>query len=89
MERGVLLGGGESIVFVAVGWLFGREVNRKQAEQAEAATDEAKDASADAATEKARRQALAAAVRTTLGNRKSLVGLDPDLQALVDLADGH
>ena len=36
-----LLGGLEAIVFTAVGWLFGREVNRKQAEQAEKATEEA------------------------------------------------
>jgi len=41
-----LLGGFEAIVFTAVGWLFGREVNRKQAEQAEEATKEAADAKA-------------------------------------------
>jgi hypothetical protein len=41
-----LLGGLEAIVFTAVGWLFGREVNRKQAEQAEQATKEAADAKA-------------------------------------------
>jgi len=39
-----LLGGLEAVVFTAVGWLFGREVNRKQAEQAEKATDEATEA---------------------------------------------
>jgi hypothetical protein len=39
-----LLGGLEAIVFTAVGWLFGREVNRKQAEQAEQATQEAAEA---------------------------------------------
>lgn len=39
-----LLGGLEAIVFTAVGWLFGREVNRKQAEQAETATKEAAEA---------------------------------------------
>lgn len=43
-----LLGGLEAIVFTAVGWLFGREVNRKQAEQAETAQDEAKQATATA-----------------------------------------
>src|SRR3954469_17211509 len=43
-----LLGGLEAIVFTAVGWLFGREVNRKQAEQAEEAQDEAKKATATA-----------------------------------------
>ena len=41
-----LLGGLEAIVFTAVGWLFGREVNRKQAEQAEKATKDAADAKA-------------------------------------------
>jgi hypothetical protein len=41
-----LLGGLEAVVFTAVGWLFGREVNRKQAEQAEQATQEAADAKA-------------------------------------------
>lgn len=41
-----LLGGLEAVVFTAVGWLFGREVNRKQANQAERATKEAAEAKA-------------------------------------------
>jgi hypothetical protein len=39
-----VLGGFEAIVFTAVGWLFGREVNRKQAEREEQATQEAAEA---------------------------------------------
>ncbi|MER7555876.1 hypothetical protein ABTZ46_02980 [Nocardioides sp. NPDC126508] len=41
-----LLGGLEAVVFTAVGWLFGREVNRRQANQAEQATKEAAEAKA-------------------------------------------
>lgn len=53
-----LLAGFEAIVFTAVGWLFGREVNRKQAEKAEEAQDDAKDKAAEAAAAKAKGESL-------------------------------
>jgi hypothetical protein len=66
----------EAIAFTAVGWLFGREVNRKAAEnatkQADAASKEAASArseasnrAVDAAAEGAKGRALAAAVITS------------------------
>ncbi|MFE5409419.1 hypothetical protein [Microbacterium sp. NPDC056569] len=57
-----LLAGFEAIVFTAVGWLFGREVNRKQAEQAEKATEEAKEKTAEAAEFKAKGEGLRQAI---------------------------
>lgn len=62
----------EAVVFAAVGWLFGREVNRKQVEGAEQRADEsgkaAKEATERAADLDARGRAAKAAVaarRTT------------------------
>ena len=66
----------QSLVFGAVGWLFGREVNRVPAEAARSAAleatelarenaDEAAEARVRAATEEARGRALAAAVIST------------------------
>lgn len=60
-----LLGGLEAIVFTAVGWLFGREVNRKQAEQAEAATNEAKAAKKEASDAKVQGNGLKQAILTS------------------------
>ena len=68
-----LLGGLEAIVFTAVGWLFGREVNRKQAEQAEKATKEASDAKAKG---EGLRQAILVAGDT------GLESVDPGMSAL-------
>jgi cytochrome bd-type quinol oxidase subunit 2 len=63
-RRLVLLTGFEAVVFTAVGWLFGREVNRKQAEQAETAAAEAKEKAAEAAAAKAKGVGLQGAVLT-------------------------
>jgi hypothetical protein len=57
-----LIGGLEAVVFTAVGWLFGREVNRKQAEQAQDATANAQQSAADAAAAKAKGESLKNAV---------------------------
>ncbi len=57
-----LLGGLEAIVFTAVGWLFGREVNRKQAEKADAAAEEAKAAKQEATEAKVQGNGLKQAI---------------------------
>lgn len=65
-----VFGGIEAVVFTAVGWLFGREVNRRQAEGAEQRADEsdkvAKAAITRAADLDARGQAAKAAVQSRL-----------------------
>ena len=72
-RRVYLFGGVEAIVFTAVGWIFGREVNRRQADAAEnrantseqkadAAVREAATAKAKAADLTARGEAAKAAV---------------------------
>ncbi|WP_347975584.1 hypothetical protein [Microbacterium sp. ProA8] len=57
-----LLAGLEAIVFTAVGWLFGREVNRKQAKQAEQATEQAQKKAEEAADAKAKGEGLRRAI---------------------------
>jgi len=61
-----LLTGVEAITFAAVGWLFGREVSRKAAEDATKKANEAQEQAAvareTAAEERTRGQSLAAAV---------------------------
>lgn len=60
----VLLSGLEAIVFTAVGWMFGREVNRQRAEAAEDAkkkADDAKDESQAQLQQKERELATARA----------------------------
>lgn len=80
----------QSLVFGAVGWLFGREVNRVPAEQARAEAQEAKqqaqenadeaaEARVRAATEETRGRALAAAVTSTAAST-STPGLGSGLE---------
>jgi hypothetical protein len=61
-----LLSGVEAVVFAAVGWLFGKEVHREQAQQAEAKAEQASAghvaAASEAAAERERGLALARAV---------------------------
>jgi hypothetical protein len=61
-----LLSGVEAVVFAAVGWLFGKEVHREQAQKAEAKAEDASAkhvvAASEAATEKAKGLALARAI---------------------------
>lgn len=63
-----LLTGVEAIAFAAAGFLFGKEVHRKQAEQAEKRADEASKTAAsakdEAAEAKTKGRTLAALVRT-------------------------
>jgi len=51
-NRAYVFGSVEAIVFTAVGWLFGREVNRAQAETAQESADKAREV-ADQKTEEA------------------------------------
>ncbi len=61
-----LFGAAEALVFTAVGWLFGREVNRQAAQNAESRANEssarAESATAEAAQQEAKGKALRAAV---------------------------
>jgi len=68
-----LLGGLEPIVFAAVGWLFGREVNRKQAEQAGQATATAAAATADAAATAAKAETFRASILALTGSAEPTV----------------
>jgi ABC-type Na+ efflux pump permease subunit len=59
-RRAYLFGGAQAIVFTAVGWLFGQEVNRSAAESAKQDANEAKQ-DADAARTETRQKAEEAA----------------------------
>lgn len=85
-----LFGSAEALVFTAVGWLFGREVNRQAAQNAEAradqATGRAESATHEAAQEEAKGRALKAAVEARAAEtpagagrveEKSIVGGGP------------
>lgn len=67
----VLLSGVEAVVFAAVGWLFGKEVHREQADTAEKARKDAETdkhkAVADAATAEAKGRDLARAIIAAAG----------------------
>jgi hypothetical protein len=71
LRRVYLFGGVEAIVFAAVGWLFGREVNRQQAQEAQQRADEsektARQESARAADLEARGKAMKAAIVSRRG----------------------
>jgi len=78
-----LLSGVEAVVFAAVGWLFGKEVHREQAEKAEAkaeaATTKHVAAAAEAASEKAKGLGLARAIVThtaSAPDRLAALGVD-------------
>jgi hypothetical protein len=84
-----LLAGFEAVVFTAVGWLFGREVNRKQAEQAESATNQAMKKSEQAAAAKSAGEGLRTAVLSLPSSGAGdafAAGLDPALAALREQA---
>jgi hypothetical protein len=92
-RRLLLFDGVELIVFAGVGWLFGREVNRRQADSAEQAQNAAQANAATAAAEHERGQALAAAVRTSAGEDGALADVTgasaarSQMNSLVALAD--
>lgn len=71
LRRVYLFGGVEAIVFAAVGWLFGREVNRQQAQEAQQRAEEsdktARQESARAAGLDARGKAMKAAILSRKG----------------------
>jgi len=66
-----LFGAAEALVFTAVGWLFGREVNRQAVQSAEARADQAvarvEEATVNATEQEANGRALRAAVETRAG----------------------
>lgn len=62
----VVLGGIEALAFAAAGWLFGREVNRRAVERAEADANEARDANAQTESELATAKVRAAVMATAL-----------------------
>jgi hypothetical protein len=66
-----LFGAAEALVFTAIGWLFGREVNRQAAQSADARADQAtaraESATQEAAQQEAKGKALRAAVQARAG----------------------
>ncbi len=65
-RRVYLLGGVQAIVFASVGWLFGREVHRSEAQSAKADAAQAKD-KAQVAEEQAKQWLKKASEETTKG----------------------
>lgn len=88
-----LLTGIEAIAFAAVGWLFGKEVHRAQAETAAAAQQNAQTAAKQVGEAQAKGNALAEAVRAHAATAESLPGVEgasatrPPPAALVEMAD--
>jgi cytochrome bd-type quinol oxidase subunit 1 len=83
-ERWVyVFGAAEAIAFTAIGWIFGREVNRQRAEKAD-------QAEADAKQEAKRGSILAGMVRTAAGGKPGVetmgAGAGGDLSAAVAYA---
>lgn len=62
-RRVFLLSGIEAITFAAVGWLFGREVNRGAAETAKEAQGKAEEKTEEAATERTKGRDIADLIR--------------------------
>jgi type VI protein secretion system component VasK len=85
-----LLTGVEAIVFAAVGWLFGREVNRAQAEQAATAQKEAGEAkgAGQALRTMIAAKAESGGARDALGETGSRKR-DADLEELLRVAEQH
>ena len=72
-----LLAGVETITFTAIGWLFGKEVHREQAQQAELRANETQDAMNTVAAENTRGRMVAKAV---MAHAK-----DPNMEPLVEM----
>ena len=72
-----LLAGVETITFTAIGWLFGKEVHREQAQQAELRANETQDAMNTVAEENTRGRMVAKAV---MAHAK-----DPNMEPLVEM----
>jgi len=75
-----LFGAVEALVFTAFGWLFGREVNRQAAKNAEARADSAQEraetAKSAAADQKARGEALRAGIEARASSAGTTVGYE-------------
>lgn len=83
-RRMAIFGSVEAIVFAAVGFVFGREVNRQRAESAEEAVDEAQKARTEAEMDASREQALGEA------KWKAIKEALPDLSGVGStIADQH
>jgi hypothetical protein len=92
-----LLGGVEAIAFAAAGYFFGKEVNRKRAENAEANAATQSDAAASKTSEAAVAEASARALKAVIqGKRDMLVAPaappgrrapEDDLRELAELAE--
>src|SRR5688500_8505885 len=77
-ERWVfLMTGLEAIVFAGIGWLFGREVNRGAAEQAEKANETAQKKTAEAARAKSKTDAIVAALEESSAGAVGERGVGP------------
>jgi type VI protein secretion system component VasK len=88
-----LLTGIEAVVFTAVGWLFGREVNRARAEKAEQGEQEARGEADRAKQERAELASTGKALRRVLepdpqSDRLGDRAPEPDLATLRAIARG-
>jgi hypothetical protein len=84
-----IFGSVEAIAFAAVGWIFGKEVNRERAEKAE---DAAKTAQKDAEETAQKGAHLAGMVKASSRGPQGLQmmgGVDSALKAAVDYADAN
>lgn len=84
-----LLTGVEAVVFAAVGWLFGKEVNRGKAELADDAVKSANDARKEAGRWKSKHRELASAVAAVTPSAPAALGIAPGDDAARALADLH
>jgi len=82
-RRLVLLTGLEAIVFAAVGWLFGKEVNRHAVDAAAEANARLRDEARERGSVEGKGQALADAIRTNSRDGNAFA----DGPSLRDLAD--
>ncbi len=74
-----LLAGVETITFTAIGWLFGKEVHREQAQQAEMRANDTQDAMNTVAAENTRGRMVAKAVMAHAKDK------DPNMDPLVEM----
>jgi cytochrome c-type biogenesis protein CcmH/NrfG len=80
----LLLTGVEAITFAAVGWIFGREVNRAKAESADEAQKDAQQNARDAGEAEGKGRALADAIRANASGTREVVGGDAPLVGLAN-----
>jgi lysylphosphatidylglycerol synthetase-like protein (DUF2156 family) len=89
----LLLTGVEAVTFAAVGWLFGREVNRGAADAAKTANTQAQDNAAEAGVQRGRGAMLASGIRqaaadsTTAAELRGTTAARSQLDSLVAMAN--